>query len=54
MGLVEEYFGIQFPILQPHSLKRGTVSILKKLNLSVEDINLNVGWAIHSNSFATY
>ena len=52
--VLEKELHVVLPCLQPHSLKRGTVSMLKRLGMSVEDINLHVGWSLHSNSFSTY
>ena len=52
--VVERHFGFSAPTLQPHGFKRGTVSMLKRLGMTVEDINLFVGWSLHSTSFATY
>jgi hypothetical protein len=37
-----------------HSLKRGTVSYLRKQKLSIEDINAHVGWAYNSSEFQRY
>lgn len=54
VALVAQRFGFDAPTMQPHGFKRGTVSVLKKLGLAVEDINLFVGWSIHSTSFQTY
>ena len=42
------------PLYQTHGIKRGTVSVLKRLKMTVEDINLHVGWALHSKSYDTY
>lgn len=52
--LISSYFGFKVPTIQAHSLKRGTVSILKKLGMPLEDVNLYVGWSIHSTMFSTY
>ena len=42
------------PLYQTHGVKCGTVSILRRLKMSIEDINLHVGWALYSKSFETY
>ena len=42
------------PQYQTHGVKRGTVSVLHRLKMSIEDINLHVGWALYSKSFETY
>jgi hypothetical protein len=47
-------FGKDIPVFQGHALKRGTVSILKRCGISVEDINLHVGWSLTSPMYATY
>lgn len=52
--LVAQRFQFDAPTMQPHGFKRGTVSILKKLGMALEDLNLFVGWSIHSTSFQTY
>ena len=39
------------PLYQTHGLKRGTVSVLKRLGMTVEDINLHCGWSLFSTSF---
>lgn len=51
---IENGFRKQIPLFQGHAIKRGTVSILKKLGVSVEQINLHVGWSVTSKMFATY
>jgi hypothetical protein len=35
-------------------MRRGTLSLLKKFGLAVEDINLHMGWAYDSQMFKVY
>jgi hypothetical protein len=51
---LDTFFAIKIPLFQGHSLKRGTVSILKKCGVSVENLNLHVGWSLTSSMFASY
>ncbi len=39
---------------ESHSFRRGTCSMLWELGMSLERINLHVGWSLASSSFKTY
>jgi hypothetical protein len=51
---VEKRFRKKLPTTQAHAVKRGTVSMLKKLGVSIEDVNLHVGWSLCSKTFEVY
>ncbi len=51
---MEKRYNVKLPTLQAHAIKRGTVSLLKRLGLTVEEINLHVGWSACSKSFEIY
>lgn len=48
------HFEKAVPLFQGHALRRGTVSVLKRIGVPIEHINLHVGWAVHSRMFSTY
>ena len=52
--LVCEFGGTRPPLFQTHGLKRGTVSLLKRLKMSLEDINLHCGWSLTSTTYEVY
>ena len=46
LRLLARTTGMDLPCYEAHALRRGTSSILKKLGLSVDDLNLHIGWAV--------